>query len=73
MSTLDKCERCPAIYQVSGFYVGEENMPEDLKKLMSITAEQWKVLDTLVPRHGYLCPDCLIEVLTPLLPGLQGP
>jgi len=63
MSTYERCPFCQNIYQVSGFFAPGEEIPEDLKRLLTLTeADQVKMFG-VDPRYRDACGRCLSDGL----------
>lgn len=59
--TLEKCECCGQIYAVSGFFTSDDQIPEQMKLLDSMTRQQHLRVRQVVERSGYLCGYCYVD------------
>jgi hypothetical protein len=73
MSTLDECRKCRTIYQVSGFFPPDSEIPEEFTLLDNVTTEQWDKLRAKYPyspetgaEYGYWCPWCVAKEIKTL-------
>lgn len=60
--TLEECKGCGGIYYGSGFFTSEDQVPEEMKLLDSMTRQQILRIRQVEPQWSYMCGYCTVEV-----------